>query len=76
MAMLLKTQNPMPRFADAWCPGGRTAQNALRMLPRMTASTAVMMAPAAVSAAVSDPGEISVSPVLSVRRPAAMSLRT
>jgi len=48
--------------------GGRTAQKRGSRRPFITASTAETTVPAAASAAVSDPGESSVSPVLSVRR--------
>ena len=41
----------MPRLGSAWCPGGRTAQNALSASPPATASTAAIIAPAACSAA-------------------------
>jgi hypothetical protein len=39
-ATLLNRQNPIARSRSAWCPGGRTAQNALRHSPDSTRSVA------------------------------------
>jgi hypothetical protein len=49
--MLLKRQKPIGRSGVAWCPGGRTKQNAEPISPRSTASVAASVPPAARSAA-------------------------
>ncbi|MNL38599.1 hypothetical protein D3C87_1608250 [compost metagenome] len=46
-ATLFKKQNPIACDRHAWCPGGRTEQNAVRASPLITASTAATPAPAA-----------------------------
>ena len=61
IATLLKMQKPIARDGVAWCPGGRTAQNALRASPLITASVAATTAPAARSAAESELAFIEVS---------------
>jgi hypothetical protein len=61
IATLLKRQKPIARAGVAWCPGGRTAQNARFASPRITMSVAFTTAPAARSAAESERGFIEVS---------------
>ena len=46
-ATWLKMQNPIARSRVAWCPGGRTAQNAWRARPAAISSTATSSAPTA-----------------------------
>jgi hypothetical protein len=52
----------MARSRSAWCPGGRTPQNARSASPLITRSTAFTTAPAARRAARSECGFIAVSP--------------
>ncbi len=66
----------MPWSGRAWCPGGRTTQNAVRARPVITASTALSTPPAARSATSSERGHTLVSPVESSRAPAATSRLT
>ena len=60
-ATLLTRQKPIDRAGSAWCPGGRTAQNAAVPSPRSSASIASSPAPAARSAAVHESLETAVS---------------
>ena len=61
IATLLKMQKPIARPRSAWCPGGRTAQNALLHSPLITRSVACTSAPAACRAASSVCGLSAVS---------------
>ena len=54
-------QKPIGRSALAWCPGGRTAQNAADARPSSTSATASQAAPAASRVARIEPGPAQVS---------------
>ena len=60
-ATLLIRQNPIACVGSAWCPGGRTAQNAAVPAPCSRPSIAANPEPAARSAASQDAADAAVS---------------